>query len=270
MLEVSFENVGGKRLRVARLGSGPPLILLHGYPENLQIWSELAPRLSDRFEVIAFDWPGMGYSEEWRGGASPFQMANRLLALFDHWNIDRATVAGMDMGGQPALVFAAQHPRRVSRLIVMNSLVLGDEVTSWEIAILRKFQLNRLIIRYLPRIVFRRAEQTFLPRGTHLSSELRTDLFDAFRQKAVRRFISRMCAGYQGTLSRLPDLYSKITSPALILWGGKDKHFPPAQATRLNALIPGSQLSILPEAGHWMVWHFADEVAAIMRHWMIE
>src|SRR5207244_901184 len=61
MLPTTFETVaGGRRLRVARLGSGPPLLLLHGYPDNLQVWCELAPRLAESFEVIALDWPGMG------------------------------------------------------------------------------------------------------------------------------------------------------------------------------------------------------------------
>ena len=60
----------GKHLRIARLGHGPPIVFLHGYPENLQVWSRVAPLLADRFEVIAFDWPGMGYSDEWSGGAT--------------------------------------------------------------------------------------------------------------------------------------------------------------------------------------------------------
>src|SRR5436190_31496 len=61
MLPTSLEKLSsGRLLRIARLGSGPPLVLLHGYPDNLQIWSELAVRLADHFEVIAFDWPGMG------------------------------------------------------------------------------------------------------------------------------------------------------------------------------------------------------------------
>ena len=188
---------------MARLGAGPPLVLLHGYPDNLQIWCELAPRLADRFAVIAPDWPGMGYSEAWPGGATPFHMADRLLALLDAWGLDRVALAGLDMGGQPALAFAARHPERVSRLVVMNSLVQWDEATSWEIRILRRFGWNRLILRRLPRAVFRRAERTFLPRGVHLPPELRADLWSAFRRPEVRAFIAKMCAGYQGTLPQL-------------------------------------------------------------------
>ena len=96
----------GKFLRIARLGHGPPIVFLHGYPENLQIWSKLAPLLADRFEIIAFDWPGMGYSDEWPGGTTPKIIAKRLLAIIDELQLQRPTIVGMDMGGQPALAFA--------------------------------------------------------------------------------------------------------------------------------------------------------------------
>jgi pimeloyl-ACP methyl ester carboxylesterase len=251
----------GHPLRVARLGAGPPLVLLHGYPDNLQIWCELAPRLADRFAVIAPDWPGMGYSVAWPGGATPFHMADRLLALMDAWRLDRVAVAGLDMGGQPALALAGRHPERVSRLVVMNSLVQWDESTSWEIRVLRRFGWNRLILRRLPRVVFFRAERTFLPRGIRLPDDLRADFWDAFRRPEVRAFIAKMCAGYQGTLPRLPELYRRITAPTLILWAGRDKHFPRAHAERLHAAIPGSALQVLEGAEHWMPWYSAEEVA---------
>ena len=251
----------GHRLRVARLGSGPPAVLLHGYPENLRIWCELAPRLADRFEVIAFDWPGMGYSDAWPGGAAPAHKAEQLRALLDHWGIERAGLIGMDMGGQPALSFAASHPGRTRFLVVMNSLVFGDEETSWEIRILRKFGWNRFILRRMPRAVFRRAERTFLPAGVRLPEELRSDFWESFRQAEVRRFISKMCAGYQGKLGTLPEIYKRIACPALVLWGERDRHFPPAHARRLHAAIDSSELKIIPEAEHWMAWDRAAEVA---------
>lgn len=92
----------GKQLRISRLGHGPPIVLLHGYPENLQVWSRMAPLLADRFEVIAFDWPGMGYSDEWPGGATPHLLAKRLLTILDELKLQRPTIVGLDMGGQPA------------------------------------------------------------------------------------------------------------------------------------------------------------------------
>ena len=263
LLATTTENLpNGHRLRVARLGSGPPLVLLHGYPENLQIWCAVAPVLADRFSVIAFDWPGMGYSEPWPGGATPMHMAERLLALLDIWGLERASLAGFDMGGQPALAFAARYPARVNRLVVMNSLVQWDEPTSWEIRVLRKFGWNRLILRRLPALVFRRAEGTFLPRGDRLPSDLRADFWTAFRRPEVRNFVAKMCAGYQGTLPRLPELYRTIVANSLILWAGRDKHFPVAHGERLHAAIPGSELDVIADAEHWMPWSCADLISS--------
>ncbi len=198
MLATTIERHLGKRVRVARLGSGMPVILLHGYPDNLQVWSELAPRLATQFEVIAFDWPGMGNSEAWPGGATPFDMAKRLLALVDAWGVEQAAVVGHDMGGQPALAFAAGHPKRVSHLVVMNSLVIWDEKTSWEINLLRRFGWNRVLLDRLPRAVFFRAIRTFLPRSYRLPQALRDDLWECFQQREVRHFVVRMCAATRG------------------------------------------------------------------------
>jgi pimeloyl-ACP methyl ester carboxylesterase len=263
VLETKIEKLdNGRQLRVARLGSGPPLILLHGYPENLQIWSNLAPRLGSRFEVIAFDWPGMGYSQAWPGGASPFQMASRLVKLLDLWQIQRATLVALDMGGQPALVLAARNPDRVSGLVVTNSLVMWDEATSWEIKLLRKFQLNHFIIKHLPRIVFRRAEKTFLPPSVVLPEDVRQDFWSSFSQREVCSFISRMCAGYQGTLPRLPEFYSKVACPTLVLWGEKDRHFPPTHGERLHRLVANSSVEVIEGGEHWMVWHSSERVAS--------
>jgi pimeloyl-ACP methyl ester carboxylesterase len=262
MLATSTETHGGRKLCVTRLGSGPPVILLHGYPDNLQIWSELAPLLATRFEVIAFDWPGMGYSEVWTGGATPFDFARRLRTLMDAWNIERAAIIGHDMGGQPALAFAAEHPQRISQLVVMNSLVIWDEKTSWEIGLLRKFGWNRVLLERMPRAVFFRAIRTFLPRGYKLGPELRTDLWESFQRPEVRKYVVRMCAGYQGTLPRLKQLYPIIRTPSLFLWAERDKHFPAAHGRKLSEMVPGSLFEEIPQAGHWMALNLAEEVSA--------
>ena len=262
MLATTIERHLGKRVRVARLGSGVPIILLHGYPDNLQIWSELAPRLATQFEVIAFDWPGMGNSEVWPGGATPFDMAKRLLALMDDWGVRQAAIVGHDMGGQPALAFAARHPKRVSHLVVMNSLVIWNEKTSWEINLLRRFGWNRVLLERLPRAVFFRAIRTFLPRSYRLLQALRDDLWECFQQREVRHFVVRLCAGYQGSLAKLQQWYPAIKASSLFLWAGRDKHFPVAHGRQLGALVPKAQVEEIPEAEHWMALYLAEQVSA--------
>jgi len=262
MLDTALEALpDGRRVRVARLGQGPPLLLLHGYPDSLQIWSALAPLLAPSATVIAFDWPGMGESDPWPGAVTPEHMAGRVATLLDHWGLPRASVLGHDMGGQPALALAALHPDRVERLVVMNALVLPDEDTSWEIKVLRRYGMYRLVLRHLARAVFWRAERTFLPAGVRLPEELRAEMWRWFRRREVRAFVARLCAAYEGTLDRLPALYERIECPTLVLWGGRDRHFPPAHAQRLQEAVLHARLEVLPEGEHWMAWHDADVVA---------
>ena len=257
----------GQVVRLARLGNhgGVPYVLLHGYPDNLQLWSRVAPRLARHQDVIAFDWPGMGDSTPWSGGTTPQHQAERLVRLLDHWRIPQVDVVGMDMGGQPALVAAALHPQRVRRLTVMNSLVIADERTSWEIDLLRRYGWNRWLLRHLPHAIFHRAWRTSLPRGDGLPVALRDDLWRCFARPAVRTFISRLCAGYQGSLPQLPELYRQIRCPTALVWGARDTHFPCAHAMRLRSLIPGAKLSIIPGGEHWMVWHAPEQVVAAIR-----
>lgn len=266
MLDTLQELPQGRPLRVARLGplgAAETVLLLHGYPDNLQVFSAVAPLLAAGRQVIAFDWPGLGDSAEWPGGATPVVLAKRLLSLLDHWGLAAVHLVGQDMGGQPALVFAAAYPARVRSLVVMNCLAGGDEATSWEITWLRRFGLNRLLLRHLPRLVFERALWTFLPKGrASLPAPLRRELWRTFRRPAVREVVVRMCAGYEAQLPRLPARYRQVQCPTLILWGEKDKHFPPLQAHFLARQIPHAQLEILPAAPHWMVLSHPAEIAA--------
>jgi len=261
MLLTQHIEVAGHRVRLADIGQGPVLVLLHGYPDTLQIFSPLAERLVDRFRILAFDWPGMGGSEAWSGGASPFHMAERLGVILDALDVDRPLICGHDMGGQPALVFAARNPQRVRGVVVMNSLVVSDEATSWEIALLRRFRLNRLMLRHVPRAVFSRAIRTSLDQPGDLSPDLRADFSTHFREPTVREFIVRMCAGYQGTLPRLPEDYRQITVPVTALWGESDHHFPPSQGQRLVEIVPGASLQLIRGGDHWMVLSRAEQVA---------
>lgn len=264
MLVTRFESVDGKSLRVARDGVGPALFLLHGYPENLQIWSRLVPLLKVRFEVFAFDWPGMGESQEWRGGTTPLHQAAKIKRLMEHWNLSRVSLLGMDMGGQPALVFAAQFPDLVESVTVMNSLLYGHLPTSWEITILRRFGWNRTILRHLPRIVFARAEMTFLSRGDRLTSAIRADLWNSFQRPQVRRFLIRLCAGYQGALSELPEIYRAIRCPVLAVWGGKERHFSIEHAMELVAQVPTAALKVLSDGQHWLPWSHPKELSSLL------
>ena len=269
MLDTTQELHQGHRVRVARLGpaaASETIVLLHGYPDNLQVFSAIAPGLAVGRQVIAFDWPGQGDSDDWPGGATPVVLAQRLRTLLDAWGLAKIHLLGQDMGGQPALVFAAAYPERIHSLVVMNCLAGGDAPTSWEIRWLRRFGVNKVLLRHFPWLVFQRALHTFLPLGRRgLSAALRRELWRTFRRPAVRAVVVRMCAGYEAQLPRLPARYQQVQCPTLILWGENDKHFPPSQAHFLARQIPHAQLEILPDAPHWMVLTHPEAVVKRVR-----
>lgn len=269
LLPARLVDLDGRTLRYWRAGRGSTVLLLHGYPDNLQLWSEVAPSLADAFDVIAVDWPGMGMSQAWPGGATPFHMASHIIALLDYWKIERAALVGADMGGQPALMAAARHPERVSHVVVTGSLLQWDAPTSWEITLLRQFKINQLVLKALPGLVFRRAMRTFLPRTHSIDTAVREDFWQCFSRSDVRAFIVRMCAGYQGTLRKVAQEYGSISTPTLALWGARDAHFPPVHAVRLGAQVPNSDVQIIDGGEHWMPLQlpaeFAQRVAAFLR-----
>lgn len=266
LLSTRMDDVGGKSVRVAELAgptsdNGAPFVCTHGYPDNLQLYAKLLPLLAAKRRSIAFDWPGLGESETWKGGASPHQKADRLVRLLDAWKIEKATLVGFDMGGQPALLAAAKHPSRVAKVVVMSSLLAHDLPTSWEIRVLRKHALNQKIIRNLPRAVFFRCEKTFLGAGEKLEPDVREDMWRTFARKDVRDFLARMCAGYEASLPKLGDAYGTIQAPVLALWPELDPHFPVAHAEWLTRTARNAQLHVLRGARHWMPYMEPQRVA---------
>lgn len=267
-LDTAVVRVEGRRVRYAAVGSGPPLLCLHGYPETLQLYSRLAGRVAEEFEVVAVDWPGLGASDPWPGSAGPRERADQIHAILDALGYGQAYLMGTDMGGPPALVAAAEHPDRIRGVVVSNSLVFGDGETSPEIRLFRALPVtNRLGLGWAPSLVFRRCLDTFLPDGVRLDIAHQADFWRHFRRRAVRDCLVEMCADYEAELDRLPAAYRDISCPVLACWGSDDHHFPPSQGRRLAATVDDGSRSIVEGGHHWMLWDRAGDVAAAIRAW---
>jgi pimeloyl-ACP methyl ester carboxylesterase len=248
-------------VRVARFGDGPdPLVLVHGYPDNLQIWSRVAPLLAEHRSVIAFDWPGLGRSSPVQGGATPFHLGRQFIDVLDALEVEQATPVGFDMGAHAVVAAAHAAPERVSRLVLTNFLAFGTIETSWEISLMRRLGLNRLFIGRLPRVVFLRAERTFA--ADKLTDDVREDLWSTFREPSVRRRLVKMCTGYQASLARVAALYPSLTMLVDVVWADSDPHFPLAQAHELVAQFPTISLTVMEATSHWFMWDNPARTAA--------
>jgi pimeloyl-ACP methyl ester carboxylesterase len=113
-------NVGGVRLHVAEAGEGPPLVLLHGWPQHWWSWRHLIPRLADSYRVFAPDLRGWGWSDAPPGDYAKSTFVADVLALLDIEGLNRVGVVGHDWGGYTGFLLALDHPDRVERLVALD------------------------------------------------------------------------------------------------------------------------------------------------------
>ncbi|GAB3866267.1 hypothetical protein GCM10027610_118210 [Dactylosporangium cerinum] len=114
-------------LRVRREGSGPPVLLLHGHAGTLDVWDELALALATGHSVVRPDLRGYGGSVRTTDEAWPaleHEMALDCLALMLSLGHDAFSVVGQDLGGHVAARLAAEHPTKIDRLVVIDTVAL--------------------------------------------------------------------------------------------------------------------------------------------------
>lgn len=123
MPELRRIPVNGIELNVAVAGSGPAVLLLHGFPHTWQLWTEVMTGLSDRYRVIAPDLRGFGASTRARSGYDAATLAQDAAELLYALEVPSAAVVAIDAGTPPALLLALRRPELVRRLVVMEALV---------------------------------------------------------------------------------------------------------------------------------------------------
>src|SRR6476659_8733100 len=112
-----YINAGDVRLHAVTGGEGPPLLLVHGWPQKWYAWRMLMPALAEDFEVIAVDQRGIGLSDKPADGYDIGTLAADLVALMEALGHERFAMYGTDTGMPIAYALAADHPERLSRLV---------------------------------------------------------------------------------------------------------------------------------------------------------
>lgn len=122
-IDLNFVQVNGIKLNVASAGTGPTVLLLHGWPFNWYVWHRIMPGLvRNGFRVIAPDLRGIGESSRPSSGYDLHSLAEDWAALLQALGTDQAAVVGFDLGLQSALMLALRHPDRVGRLVLTEAL----------------------------------------------------------------------------------------------------------------------------------------------------
>ncbi|MDT0164173.1 alpha/beta hydrolase [Actinotalea sp. AC32] len=116
-----FVNLPGLRVHVAEAGSGPTVLLLHGFPQHWWGWRKVLPALADHHHVIAPDLRGAGWTDAPPDGYTEQQLVADAVALLDALGLERVDVVGLDVGGILGFRLCLAHPERVRRFVVMGA-----------------------------------------------------------------------------------------------------------------------------------------------------
>jgi len=242
--------VAGIRLHVRDTGprAAPALILLHGFGASLHTWETWAQALADDYRVIRFDLPGAGLTgPDPTGDYSDVHALQVLTALMDHLGIARATLIGHSIGGRIAWRFAADHPARVDKLVLVSPD--GFQSPGFEYEKSPAVPSIVGLMRYaLPVSVLRMNLAPAFADRALLTDAVVTRYHDMLLAPGVR---AAMIARMRQTVLQDPVPYlRRIEAPTLLLWGEKDAMIPVANARDYVAALPHGALTTLPGVGH--------------------
>ncbi|WP_255511009.1 alpha/beta fold hydrolase [Micromonospora sp. WP24] len=270
-----YVEAGGVRQHVVVGGAGPPLLLVHGWPESWYAWRLVMPALARDFEVIAVDQRGIGRTDKPREGYDSATLANDLVALMDALGHQRFAVVGHDTGYIIAYALAADHPDRVERLVVAEipgppevasgpPLFLPAPVNNkvWHIA------FNRVDDELTERLVSGREEIFYgyefaVQGGEPLPDHALRYYFDLYSDPDVRRGSFGLYRAWDATLAQNEQRKSRrLRMPVLGIGGEQSWGDRPGQA--MTPLADDVQTVVIPGAGHWLAEQAPEELLAAL------
>ena len=245
-----YRIVDGVRLRLRDTGprDAPAVILLHGFGASLDTWEPWAQALSARYRVVRFDLPGFGLTgPDPTGDYSDAREMKILLDLMDQLSLARASLVGNSLGGRIAWSFAALHPERVARLVLVSPDGFASPGFAYDRAPETPFVMQAL--PYIaPRGLLKSNLAAAYGRPEALSETTLTRYRDMMLAPGVR---PAMLARMGQTILRDPaPTLARIQTPTLLLWGEKDGMIPIGNAADYLRLLPHATLVRLPNLGH--------------------
>ncbi len=255
-------EVGGLHIAFERKGTGPPLVLLHGFVGNSREWRRQIDELSDEFTVVAWDAPGSGRSSDPPETFRLADYADCLAAFIDAVGLARPNVVGLSFGGALALELYRRHPT------IPRSLVLASAYAGWagslpDELVQRRLQQTLQAADSPPE----QRVQAMIP--TMFSGSPEAEPVEAFREimleihPAGLRAMARSLAE-----ADLRDILPRITVPTLLLYGDEDVRAPLTLAKNLHTRIPTSKLVVMAGVGHMSSVEAAERFNAEVRSFL--
>lgn len=252
-------EVDGLKLHYLTAGSGPAVILLHGYTQTSRMWTPLIPLLAAKFTVIAPDLPGIGDSDIPKDGLDMKTAAIRIHGLAKSLHVEKARVVGHDIGLMVAYAYAAMYPSEVEKLVVMDAFLPG--VDGWEPYYNSPDFWHFRFHGPTPEVLVAGREKTYFAYfWNDLAADKTRSVPNADRQAYVAAYSrpGRMRAAwtYFATWPQTANDFAglaktKLTMPVLSIAGDK------ASASTLNPqmklVATDVTVVVLKDTGHWLM-----------------
>jgi pimeloyl-ACP methyl ester carboxylesterase len=256
---VQYRTIHGYRRAFVLAGTGPAILLIHGIGDNGDTWRPVIEQLAKDHRVIAPDLLGHGRSEKPRADYSIAAYANGMRDLLSVLDIDRVTVVGHSLGGGVAAQFAYQFPERCERLVLVGSGGVGRTVSPLlRLAAVPGVEFLMPLfglppVQAVSRVAFAALKvlNTAIGRDTEEVLAVFDSLPNTLARQAILRTL-RSGVDWRGqVITMLDRAYLAEGVPTKIIWGRHDAIIPLGHGRLAQAAMPGSDLEIFDEGGHF-------------------
>jgi pimeloyl-ACP methyl ester carboxylesterase len=270
-----YVDIGEVRLHAVTGGAGPPLLLVHGWPQTWYAWRMLMPALARDFSVVAVDQRGIGLSDKPRDGYDTATLARDLVALMDALGHHRFALYGTDVGMPIAYALAADYPDRLDRLVVSEAPIPGVSASPpLFLPPLLNARLWHLAFNQLPKIneqLVQGREDIFF--GAEFDASAGTNKLPDY---AVKYYVDTLAAdpdhlrGSFGFYRAIPATTAqneqrktrRLTLPVLAIGGEESSGAGVGNAMKLVA--DDVQTVVLAGSGHWVAEQAPEELLAAL------
>jgi pimeloyl-ACP methyl ester carboxylesterase len=230
-----FSELQGIRFRYKLAGTGDQVILLHGWGGSINSLESVFQRLILLHEVLAIDLPGHGMSDLPPSPWGVSQYSEFLRAVMDTFNFRKPHFIAHSFGGRIAIHLAANFPQRVNKLILVNSAGVPPPRST----------------KYYFKVSLAKVAKLFGKRLGKAGRVVRNRLYRAIQSKDYSNAGPLRDTFVKIVNEDLAPLLPRIESPTLLIWGENDKDTPLSSGRFMQKLIPGAELFVLKNAGHF-------------------
>ena len=258
----------GRHIAWSACGAGAPVVFCHGTPWSSALWEPFADALATDFRVYSWDMPGYGRSSKHSDHAVDLGVQGAAFtALLEHWRLDRPHVVAHDYGGAVALRARVLHDARMASLCLVDVVALRP----WGSPFFTLVRDHAEVFAALPAAIHRGALDAYVRTASHRGlTDAQLDLLTApwLGAEGQAAFYRQIAAADERFTEEVEHRLGDLDLPVHIVWGTADSWIPVDRAHRLQALIPGSTLRLVADAGHLIQFDAPVQLADDLRTWL--